>query len=42
MTPNGVFSSATEVSRVAGVSMGRVYHWMKKWPEHYYYIETTK
>jgi len=39
MTPNGVFSSATEVSRVAGVSIGCVYHWMKKYPEHYYLIK---
>jgi len=38
MTPNGVFPSIMEVSRVAGVSYYTVHYWMRKWPEHYYII----
>ena len=38
MTPNGIFPSVMEVSRVAGVTYSTVHYWMKKWPEHYYYI----
>jgi hypothetical protein len=42
MTPNGVFPSIMEVSRVAGVTYVRVHYWMKKWPEHYYIIKKNK
>jgi len=39
MTPNGIFPSVMEVSRVAGVSYYTVHYWMRKWPEHYYIIK---
>jgi hypothetical protein len=42
MTPNGIFPSVMQVSRVAGVSYDRVHYWMKKWPQHYYYIKDSK
>ena len=42
MTPNGVFPSVMEVSRVAGVTYSTVHYWMKKYPKHYYYIKDAK
>lgn len=38
MTPNGVFPSLKAVAEAAGVSTVTIRKWMKKWPEHYYYI----
>jgi hypothetical protein len=39
MTPNGIFESRTAVALAAGVDPTTVGNWMKKWPEHYYYIK---
>ena len=41
MTPNGVFPSQKAVAEAAGVTYVTVWNWMKRWPEHYYYIEKT-
>ena len=38
MTPNGLFPSRRAVAQAAGVSASNITHWMKKWPEHYYYV----
>lgn len=42
MTPNGVFPSRAAVARAAGVQPATINRWMKKWPEHYYYIKEAK
>ena len=42
MTPNGVFPSRVAVARAAGVDGSTIDRWMKKWPEHYYYIKEAK
>jgi hypothetical protein len=42
MTPNGLYPSRGDVARAAGVHSSTVDAWMKKWPEHYYYIEEAK
>ncbi len=39
MTPNGPFPSLSAVAEAAGVKPGKVWIWMKRWPEHYYYIK---
>jgi hypothetical protein len=39
MTPNGVFPSAVAVATAAGVSYVTVWNWIKRWPEHYYYLD---
>lgn len=39
MTPNGVFPSAKAVATAGSVSYVTVWNWMKRWPEHYYYLE---
>ena len=39
MTPNGLYPSLTAVFKASGVSSRTtIYRWMKKWPEHYYYV----
>jgi len=42
MTPNGIYPSHSAVQRAAGVSEPTVYRWMKKWPEHYYYLDKQR
>ena len=42
MTPNGVFPSRAAVARAAGVHPKTVDGWMKRWPQHYYYIKDAK
>jgi hypothetical protein len=39
MTPHGEFPSLTAVSIAAEVRPSTVYEWMKKYPEHYYYLD---
>ena len=38
MTYYGPYPSKTAVARAAGVDPGTVSNWIKKYPEHYYYI----
>lgn len=38
MTPHGVFPSVRAVSEAAQVGVYCVRSWMKKFPEHYYYV----
>ena len=41
-TPNGVFNGIKEIMLVANRSKRTVMYWMKKYPEHYYYIKDAK
>jgi hypothetical protein len=38
MTPNGKFPSVQSVADAAKVDGNTIRRWMKKWPEHYYYV----
>ena len=44
MTPNGLYPSRKAVAKAANVCPETISNWIKKWPEHYYYInkEITK
>jgi len=39
MTPHGVFPSKIAVARAAGTYIEKVTYWMKRYPEHFYFIE---
>jgi Ni/Co efflux regulator RcnB len=39
MTPHGYFPHVLAVAEAAGVGKAAVYQWIKKYPEHYYYME---
>jgi hypothetical protein len=39
MTPNGLFPSRKAVARAAGVGPATITRWMRKWPEHYYFVK---
>jgi len=38
MTPNGLYPSLKAVREASGVTAPTIRRWMKKWPEHYYYV----
>jgi hypothetical protein len=38
MTPNGLYPNARAVVEASGYSINAVRRWVKKYPEHYYYI----
>lgn len=45
MTPNGLINGGIEeIMKLSGAPYFTVYRWIKRWPEHYYYInkEITK
>ena len=42
MTAYGVYPSCMAVAEAANVTRATVYMWMKKYPEHYYYIKESK
>jgi hypothetical protein len=39
MTPNGLFPSRVAVAKEAKVTPQTVDNWIKKWPQHYFYLE---
>jgi len=38
MTPNGLYPSRKHVAEEAKVNITTIDNWMKKWPDHYYYV----
>jgi hypothetical protein len=39
MTPNGLYPSKKAVAEAANVSTVSVDKWIKKWPEHYFFLD---
>lgn len=43
MTPNGlILGGVQEVADLSGKSRIQVYRWIKRWPQHYYYIKDAE